>query len=996
MALPLDQVIRQLEDTGIISANTLADFLPPRSDPKDADALVLELVSHKVLTPFQADALRRGNGSALILDNYVVLEKIGAGGMGQVFRARHRRLGRVVALKLLSPDIVKDEAAVARFQREVRAAAKISHPNIVAAYDAGCANGVHFLVMEYVEGSDLAALIKRNGPVPVEQAVNYVLQAARGLEAAHAEGIVHRDIKPANLLLDKGGTVKILDLGLARLQEDASDQSELTSTGAIMGTVDYMSPEQALNTKSADSRTDIYSLGCSLFYLLTGRPAYQGATAMQRLLAHREQPIPSLRAPRPDVPERLEAAFIRMVAKNVEDRCQTMREVIVDLERCGAGSSAVSDMHRLVGTSADAFSGFLNEIPQSPANSTRSRRSGSRSGQRSRQWLLVVGAAVLLVSGLVFSLNRSAPSARSARPPAVKPPVAGDEANSAAANGRAGGDATDSSPDETDENSKPWQRPPFQKWLKQVAVMPAGKQMEAVTAKLRELNPAFDGNLKPTVEYRVQGDQEIGVVTELVFVTNEVTDISPVRALSGLRALQMNCHGHDIGKLSDLSPLEGMQLTRLYLHRNRVDDLTPLAGMPLTVLTCDFTPVSDLSPLRGMQLTELGSGRNEVADLSPLAGMPLTSLSCGRQVSDLSPLKGMTTLKVLNLTETQVTDLSPLHELSITSLTLYAMPVSDLAPLAGTPLEYLTCEVTKVADLSPLKETPLVSLQCAVIPERDGEVLKSIKTLKEINGNSTAEFWKFTEEQEAVFEGWAKQVAAMPAEKQVAAVVTRLKERNREFDGKVTVNIENGAVTGMELSTDFVVDILPLRSLQLLRKLDCSGRPPGGGRLVDLWPLKDLPLTELTVNHTPIVDLTPLKGMPLTELSIQITDVRDLAPLAGMKLTKLNCGFTKVADLSPLKGRPLTLLHCGGTQVADLSPLAGMPLTSLQCWGTKISDLTPLAGMPLENLKCDFDPARDARFLRSIKTLKMINDKPAAEFWKSLPPEHHPGQPPHQ
>ena len=133
MALPLEQFVRQLEDTGIVAANTLGDFLPPRSDPKDADALALELVRHKVLTPFQADEICRGNGPSLIIDNYVLLEKIGAGGMGQVFRARHRRLGRTVAVKLLSPGIVKDESAVARFQREVRAAARISHPHIVAA-----------------------------------------------------------------------------------------------------------------------------------------------------------------------------------------------------------------------------------------------------------------------------------------------------------------------------------------------------------------------------------------------------------------------------------------------------------------------------------------------------------------------------------------------------------------------------------------------------------------------------------------------------------------------------------------------------------------------------------------------------------------------------------------------------------------------------------------------------------------------------------------------
>jgi len=283
--------------------------------------------------PVYPQAQRPTEGQPETLGEYTLLERIGAGGMGQVYKAMHRRMDRVVAVKILPKDAVASPDAVQRFQREVKAAAKLIHPNIVTAYDAGEQDGIHFLVMELVQGSDLYKNVKRQGPLPLEKAIEYTVQAAQGLKYAHEQGVIHRDIKPANLLLASNGTVKILDMGLARLRvpSNQDDDAPLTKAGAVMGTPDYLAPEQSLDAATADHRADIYSLGCTLHFLLTGKPVYEGNTVMKKFVAHREAAIPSLRQVRSDVPEQVDAVFRKMVAKQPTDRYQSMAEVIAEL-----------------------------------------------------------------------------------------------------------------------------------------------------------------------------------------------------------------------------------------------------------------------------------------------------------------------------------------------------------------------------------------------------------------------------------------------------------------------------------------------------------------------------------------------------------------------------------------------------------------------------------------------------------------------------------------
>jgi serine/threonine protein kinase len=348
-----DEFLALYRRSGLFDPAAFADRAGDRL-PADPGECAARLVSAGLLTRYQAERLLAGRYKGFVLGPYVIQRPLGGGGMGKVFLADHPKLDRRVAVKVLPDRTARDRLTLERFLREARAAAALDHPNVVKVFDTGHAAGVHFLVMEYVEGIDLQRLVDRDGPLPVPRAVGYALQAGYGLQHAHERGIVHRDVKPGNLIATAEGTVKVLDMGLARSLTADRDRltSQLGKAADVAWTVDYASPEQALN-RPVDARTDVYSLGATLFALLAGRPPFVGTPA-QKMVQHQKGPPPDLaKAGGGRVPGGLCRVVAKLMATKPDDRYPTAAaavEALAPWQRPGGGAGRiVTALRRLFG-----------------------------------------------------------------------------------------------------------------------------------------------------------------------------------------------------------------------------------------------------------------------------------------------------------------------------------------------------------------------------------------------------------------------------------------------------------------------------------------------------------------------------------------------------------------------------------------------------------------------------------------------------------------------
>ena len=334
--LTAEKFLDYVERSGLADKDRLAEALSAlkKSDPQawdDSERMASRLIEAKLLTRWQCDNLLQGKYKAFKLGQYKLMGLLGSGGMSSVYLAEHTMMHCLRAIKVLPEKRVEDSSYLDRFRREAIAAGRLNHPNIVQTLDIGQEGKWHFIVMEYVEGRDLQSLVKEQGALDYDLAANYIQQAAEGLHYAHQAHLIHRDVKPANLLVDPRGVVKLLDLGLARFTDDTKASLTVDHDENVLGTADYLAPEQASDSHSADHRADIYSLGCTLYFLLTGHPPFPTGTLPQRIYMHQAKAPASVYEDRADAPQPLVDICTKMMQKSPDARYQTAREVAVAL-----------------------------------------------------------------------------------------------------------------------------------------------------------------------------------------------------------------------------------------------------------------------------------------------------------------------------------------------------------------------------------------------------------------------------------------------------------------------------------------------------------------------------------------------------------------------------------------------------------------------------------------------------------------------------------------
>lgn len=338
----IEEFLKTVVRSGLLDRDQLLSALQtvPSEHEHDALAVADHLVRTGKLSRFQSRKLLAGVSKGLLFGPYQILSLIGKGGMGKVFLARDSRDGVLRALKVLPPKMARSkERLLARFQREMEMSQRVSHPHLCRTYAAGQMHGVYYLVMEFIPGQTLSRLVHNQGPLPLDRAARLMSEVASGLDHAHQLGLIHRDLKPGNIMVTPHDHAKVLDLGLALMEGEQTDDPSVTGGhGYVVGTMDYIAPEQTYDPTAVDARADVYSLGCTLYFALTGRALFPGGTSVEKIRRHRKEAPVQLRALLPDMPSGFAALVHQLLAKDPQNRLSSAKEVEDQLALWAGGS----------------------------------------------------------------------------------------------------------------------------------------------------------------------------------------------------------------------------------------------------------------------------------------------------------------------------------------------------------------------------------------------------------------------------------------------------------------------------------------------------------------------------------------------------------------------------------------------------------------------------------------------------------------------------------
>ncbi|MBI3862080.1 MAG: protein kinase [Planctomycetia bacterium] len=708
----VQEFLQLLEKSTLLSADQIAQVWKwPEDQPK---AFAARLVQENLLTAWQKDQLLAGKGSRsqFFLGKYKKLELIGLGGMGAVYRAVQPGIGRTVALKVMHKQVLQQPKAIERFLREIRSAAAVDDPNIVRAYDANCENDTYYLVMEYAAGKNLKSWIKEQKSLPIGWSCECIRQAALGLQHAHELGMLHRDIKPSNLLVTQGDdglpVVKILDLGLARFASEAPQDGELTKSGQVLGTPDYMAPEQARDSKSADIRADIFSLGCTLFELLTGKLPFGGSTIMEKLMARATEDARPLRSLRSDIPLELEAIVARMLSRDPNQRYSTPADVAQALAPYSVGTAgklpprpaakgpATDPLPTLDAHTDSTFKALHAEITSIAAQKHAANRS---SGPESAQPRWLKTAAALVAAVLVLVVVATLVGKK-------KSPTGGNgDSLQSSAKDSTEGNSHDAS-DDSDASSESTARQAARRVFKLGGTVEVAVGQRRGTPRSGSARWAgLDRQMARSVGELPKGNFEIAAVRGLGGISLDARDLRDLARLGDLESLSLAENRFSDPDLAELSKLKSLE---------RLD----LADTPIS--DAGVAHVVNIPALKALDLSRTRISGRALESLASLRSLTELSLAGNRiRDGDLRELKKLPQLAVLNLaaTDVQGPGLQNLRSLqNLKSLNLNGIPMRDRA----------------IRHLSGLESLEILRLTGAKVTDDDLRLLSGVTKLKEL------------------------------------------------------------------------------------------------------------------------------------------------------------------------------------------------------------------------------------------------------------------------